>query len=111
MSIRKERQMTTTVHIDDELHTMLREIAEREDRSIDEVLDDAVRRYRRERFWEGVRDDLDRLKSDPVAWRSYRDEISLWESTSGDGLENEEPYYTPEEEAEIDAEYARTRRG
>lgn len=101
--------MTTTVRLDDELHATLREIAEREDRSIGQVIEDAVRRYRKETFWEGVYADLTRLRSDPVAWQSYQAEIAMWDSTAGDGLENEDPYYTPEEEAEIDAEYARTR--
>lgn len=103
--------MTTTVHIDDELHAMLREIAEREDRSVDQVLEDAVRRYRKEQFWKGVYADLARLRSDPEEWKRYQAEITLWDSTSDDALDNEEPYYTPEEEEEIRAEYARTRRG
>lgn len=49
-----------------------------------------------------------KLKADPVAWKDYQNEIALWDTLSGDGLVNEEPYYTPEEEAEIEAEYSRT---
>lgn len=56
-----------------------------------------------------MREDYERLRSDPVAWQDYLDEIQMLEGTSMDSLANEEPYYTAEEEAEIRAEYARTR--
>ncbi|HWV22989.1 MAG TPA: ribbon-helix-helix protein, CopG family [Thermomicrobiales bacterium] len=100
--------MTTSVRIDRELHDRLRKIADSEHRSMGQVLDDAVRQYERERFWQGVQSDFARLRANPDAWRSYQDEISSWDATAGDGLEDEEPYYTPEEEDEINAEYART---
>ena len=105
--------MATSVRIDKELHTRLRRIADSEQRSMGQVLEDAVRGYERERFWQGVQEDFARLRSDPDAWRSYQDEVAVWDATVNDGLEDEEPYYSPEEEAEIDAEYARTygRRG
>lgn len=54
---------------------------------------------------------MGRLRGDPVAWKDYQDEIAMWDSLAGDGLEDEAPYYTPEEEAAIEAEYARTFRG
>ncbi len=41
------------------------------------------------------------MRADPVAWKDYQDVIALWDTLAGDGLENEEPYYTPEEEAEL----------
>ncbi len=93
--------MANTVRVDDRLHATLREIALEEKRSIGQVIEDAVRQYRKERFWAGVEEDLARLRADPVAWKDYQDEIALWDTLAGDGLENEEPYYTPEEEAEL----------
>ena len=59
-------------------------------------------------FWERARVSVERLKADPEAWQGYLEEIAAWDSLAGDGLENEEPYYTPEEQAEIEAEFART---
>jgi hypothetical protein len=59
-------------------------------------------------FWERAAATVERLKADPEAWQGYLDEIAEWDALAGDGLENEEPYYTPEEEAEIEAEYPRT---
>ena len=100
--------MASTVRVDDTLHARLREIAEEEHRPIGQVIEDAIQQYEREKFWQGVHEDFARLKDEPVAWREYQDELELWDATAGDGLENEEPYYTPEEEEEIRAEYART---
>jgi len=100
--------MATTVRVEERLANILRELAKEERRPIGQVIEDAVRQYRKEKFWAGVRDDFDRLRADPVAWHAYEDEVMLWDATAGDGLENEEPYYTPEEEAEISEHYART---
>ena len=62
----------------------------------------------KEQFWKRARQSVERFKADPVTWQGYLDEIAIWDGLAGDGLTDEEPYYTPEEEAEIEAEYART---
>ncbi len=38
-----------------------------------------------------------RLRADPSAWREYEEEAAVWDSASGDGLEDEEPYFTDDE--------------
>ena len=93
--------MAKSVRVDERLHSTLRDIALEEKRSIGQVIEDAVRQYRKARFWAAFEEDLARLRADPVAWKDYQDEIALWDTLAGDGLENEEPYYTPEEEAEL----------
>lgn len=103
--------MATMVRVDEKLHATLRQIAEAEHRPIGQVIEDAVKRYQREKFWQGVHEDFARLRSDPVAWRHYQHETALFEGASLDGLEHEEPYYTPEEEEAIRAEHARVQRG
>lgn len=89
-------------------HAKLQEIARAESRPMGEIVSDLVERYEKERFWKGVQEDYARLRADPVAWKDYQDEVAIWDATAGDGLENEPPYYTPEEEEEIRAEFART---
>lgn len=103
--------MATMVRVDDQLHATLREIAKTEKRPIGHVIEEAVKRYEREKFWQGVREDFARLQSDPDAWQAYQDEITLLEGGSMDGLEREQPYYTPYEEEQIRAEHARAQRG
>ncbi|MGC4107943.1 MAG: hypothetical protein QM753_16590 [Thermomicrobiales bacterium] len=61
----------------------------------------------REQFWLGVQEDLVRLKQDPAAWQGYQDELAFFDQSAGDGLENEPPYYTPEEEQAIIAKHLR----
>lgn len=100
--------MSGMVRVGSALHTRLRTIAEAERRPIGQVIEDALGQYERQKFWQGVADDFARLKADPAAWQDYQDEVMAWDTSAGDGLENEAPYYTEEEEAEIDAHYART---
>lgn len=100
--------MVTTVRVNKKLHATLREIADAEDRTIGQVIEEAIARYQKEKFWEGVNEDFARLKADPEAWKNYQDEIAFFEGGSMDGLENEPPYYTAEEEEEIRAQHART---
>jgi hypothetical protein len=95
--------MASTVRVDDDLHAKLVALAAEEHRPIGQVIEDAIERYRREKFWKGVNEDLERLRADPEAWNDYQDEIALLEGGSMDGLENEPPYFTPEEEEEIRA--------
>lgn len=103
--------MATTIRVDDKAHATLLELAQEEHRPIRQVVEDAIEHYRREKFWKGVHEDYERLRADPVAWKEYQDEIRLLEGGSMDGLENEPPYYTEEEEQEIRAEIARTKNG
>ena len=109
----RERTYTvaTTVRVEDKLAATLRELSSEERRPIGQVIEDAVAQYQKEKFWTGVHEDFVRLRSDPVAWQDYQDEIALFEGGSMDGLEQEPPYYTPEEEEEIRAEFARTQGG
>jgi len=102
--------MSTLVRVDAKLHATLREIAKAEHRPIGQIIEEAVRQYQREKFWKGVHEDLARLRADPAAWQDYQDEIALLEGGSLDGLGQEEPYYTPEEEAAIRADQERARR-
>lgn len=98
----------TVVKLRPDVHAALQELAREEDRPMGEIVADSLQRYRKDRFWERARRSVEALKTDPIAWQGYQNEIAVWDGLSGDGLYHEEPYYTPEEETEIEAEYART---
>jgi predicted DNA-binding protein len=98
----------TVVKVKQETHARLQEIAKEQQRSMGDVVTELVERYEKEQFWKQVNEAVERLREDPVAWQDYQDEIAFFEGGSMDGLENEEPYYTPEEEEAIRAEAART---
>lgn len=103
------RASSPVVKLKPQTHAKLQSIAHEEDRPMGEVVTFLIDRYERERFWLGVREDLARLKADPVAWQAYKDELAFFDQTAGDGLEHEPPYYTPEEEREILADVAASR--
>src|SRR5918999_4256618 len=92
----KEQGMAT-VRVEPKLHATLRALAEAEQRSISQVIADAVDRYQKENFWKAMHEGFARLRADPAAWGEYQDEAALWDSASGDGLEDEAPYFTAEE--------------
>jgi hypothetical protein len=83
-----------TVRVDPKLHATLRTLSAAEQRSISQVIEEAVDRYQKERFWTAMHEGFARLRADPAAWREYQDEATLWDSVSGDGLEDEEQYFT-----------------
>jgi len=98
-----------TVRVEPSLHATLRALSEAEQRPIGEVIADAVDRYRQETFWQAMHEGFARLRADPAAWREYQEEAALWDSVSGDGLEDEAPYFT-EEEARDEVAVATTSR-
>ncbi len=50
------------------------------------VLDEAIERYRRERFLHAANTDFAALKGDSKAWKEELRERELWEHTLADGL-------------------------
>ncbi len=84
--------MTTTVQVEDDLAATLRELAREEHRSIGQVIEDAVTQYRREKFWREVEASVERLRTDPVAWKDYKDEIALLEGGSMAGQKDEDSW-------------------
>jgi hypothetical protein len=84
-------------------HAKLQELAKSEDRPMGAIVTELVERYAREQFWREANASVERLRADPVAWKDYKDEIALFEGGSMDGLEDEPPYVTPEEEEAIRA--------
>ncbi|HWV35862.1 MAG TPA: hypothetical protein VNZ55_09515 [Thermomicrobiales bacterium] len=101
----------TVVKLKPETHAKLQEIAKTTHRPMGEVVSELVERYEREKFWQEANASMERLRADPVAWKAYQDELAIWDQTAGDGLENEEPYYTPEEERDILANAQRSQDG
>lgn len=89
-----------TIRVDPQLHAKLRALAASERRSISQMIKRAVDDYEKAKFWREMHEAYARLRADPAAWDDYQQEAALWDSVSGDGLEDEEPYYTVEQERE-----------
>src|SRR5687768_11632629 len=86
-----------TVRVEPQLHATLRALSDAEQRSISQVIEEAIDRYQKEKFWTAMHEGFARLRADPEAWAEYQDEAALWDSASSDGLADEEPYFTEQE--------------
>lgn len=102
----QRRGTSTVVKIKPDTHTALQQMSRDEDRPMGEIVADLVSRYERERFWREASGDLARLKQDECAWRDYRDESTALDQLANEGLRDEPPFFTREEEEEIRAEIA-----
>lgn len=70
-------------------HALLRQLAEKEDDSMQAVLDKAIERYRRDKFLRDANADFAALKRDKRAWKEELQERDLWQRTLADGLPKE----------------------
>jgi hypothetical protein len=66
----------------------LRTMAKREGKPMQAVLDEAIERYRRDKFLDDVNAAFARLRADPKAWKEEQAERALWDKTLADGLED-----------------------
>ena len=85
----KSPARATNVRISPRAHELLRQLAEEEQRSMQSVLDQAIERYRRERFLCAANADFADLKQDSKSWKDVLRDRELWEQTLADGLSEE----------------------
>ena len=83
---------SVSVRVDRGTYERVRRLAEQDDRSITEVIAEAVKEAEERRFWREYRDGVARLKADPDAWASYEAESRELEGTLADGLEPDEDW-------------------
>jgi hypothetical protein len=104
----QKRPAAQVVKLHPDTHARLRRLSREQDRPMGEIISDLLERYDRDEFWRQVTASVERLQGDAAAWEDYRQEITALETTS---LDDEEPYFTPEEEDAIRRDAARTPRG
>jgi len=97
-----QRKPQPVVKLAPETHARLQAWSRDEHRPMGEIVTDLVERHEEERFWTRVRGQLANVKANPAGWHDYLDELALFDQASGDGLEHQEPYYTPEEGVDDD---------
>ncbi|HTE69745.1 MAG TPA: toxin-antitoxin system protein [Actinomycetes bacterium] len=77
---------STTVRVTEHTHELLRELAAATGEPLQRVLEEAVERYRRERFFADLHAAYARLAGDRAAWAAELDERAELDGTLGDGL-------------------------
>lgn len=78
-----------SIRISAKAKSTLREVAKREGKPMQAVLDAAIERYRRDLFFRELDEAFAEWQADPEAWEAELSERRLWESTLLDGLEQE----------------------
>ena len=80
---------SATVRISLATREKLRVLADKSGESMNSVLERAIEAYRRQQFLEQANDAYATLRSNPEAWREEHEERSSWETTIGDGVEDD----------------------
>lgn len=69
----------STVRISKESHDTLREIAARDRKSLQAILDAAIEDYRRHRFLQEVNNAYSELRKTPKTWKAEMEERKQWD--------------------------------
>jgi hypothetical protein len=91
--------MAETVRIDPRAHAALAKIAKAKRISLTEALARAVESYRREVMVRAAAADYAELRADPKAWAAELAERAAWETTSADGLPDEDAGPAPKKKS------------
>lgn len=79
---------TTTVRIEQETRNQLAKLAKAQNRSMTQVVAEAVAKYADAIFWEKAREGYERMNADPDDRAEQATEMALWDTALGDGLED-----------------------
>jgi len=81
--------LSTSIRIDEQALAVLRELARRQQQTVQTVLRQAIDSYRREKFLEEANSAFAALRNNADAWSEELQERDLWDQTTSDGLERE----------------------
>ena len=81
--------ISPNIRISPRSKAVLRDLAAREGKPMQTVLDDAIEHYQRDKFLDEVNAAYARLQADPIAWKEELDERLALDGTLMDGIENE----------------------
>jgi len=78
---------TATIRVSEPSHKVLRELAKRDKKPMQAVIEQAIESYRRQRFLEGLNDDFMVLRENEPEWQAELAERREWDVTVADGSE------------------------
>lgn len=81
--------MAAPVRVDEQTRASLRSISKQTGKSMQQIVADAVEKYRRWLILERGNAAWARLKADPKRWAEVESERRLWDRALRDGLEEE----------------------
>ncbi len=78
---------STTVRVKEHVHAQIRELAQEMDESIQDVIEEAIEAFRRQRMIEAHNRAYAALRADPERWKAELAEREVWNEAAADGLE------------------------
>ena len=81
---------STTVRIPPEGYKLRRRLAEREGKTLQETLVEALEELKRRRFFAALDDRVAALQRDPEGWKAELEERRAWDATIADDLDDDE---------------------
>jgi hypothetical protein len=82
--------LMTTIKVTTGTRDRLKRIADADQSTMEAALAKVLDEAEEARFWEGVKDDYARLRENADEWSEYINELTEWDATIGDGLEDVE---------------------
>lgn len=80
---------SVTIRISDKARQVLKELAGKERKPMQAILDKAIEAYRRLLFLEEANTAYAALRANPEAWKAELEERAAWDATLSDGLEDD----------------------
>jgi hypothetical protein len=77
----------STIRVSERTHNVLRELSIEAGASMNDVVEEAVELYRRQRVLAAANAAYARLRADPAAWADVQAERAAFDGTLADGLE------------------------
>jgi predicted transcriptional regulator len=79
--------MTTTIRVSMRTHSIIQELASESGASMQELVEQAIESFRRQRILAEANAAYAALRTDPLAWEEWKTEEAAWDVTLNDGLE------------------------
>lgn len=79
---------TTTIRVSRELYNTVKTIARQQNENIQDVIEHAVKDYKKKKFFREMDEAYSRLRADRQAWAEENEEREAWDAALLDGQEN-----------------------
>lgn len=81
--------MSKLVRVSDEAYSKIDQIAQNTGFSRQDIIDKAIINLEREAIFKKANEAYAAIRNDPKLWQEEQEELALWDSSLGDGLEDE----------------------
>ncbi len=78
---------TTTIRISRDVYNVIKYLAKKKNKNIQDIVEKAVNEYKKRRFFEEMNNAYSKLKSNKKHWEEEKKERELWDVSLSDGLE------------------------